>query len=168
MVGALLHVRQSDINAIVARKAEIHAKTKSGPSGNAFISEKGRLMQARQLAAKRGDTAEMEQIDAKLSQLMAEAKPVRHTKTEDRADILARVNERNRKANQEAIRKAEHLEAERRRRERKLASANGTATPPAERLRASRLVFVLLCAVQDNSLHDVLLTSVDSALVRSP
>ena len=76
-------------------------------------------MQARQLASKRGDTAELEQIDAKLSQLMAEARPARGRKEgegEDRADILARVNERNRKANQEAVRKAEHAEAERRRR----------------------------------------------------
>ena len=109
-------------------------------------------MQARQLALKRNDTAEVEQIDAKLAELLASAEansPSRRTKEENASDVLARVNERNRKANLEAIRKAEQLEAERRR-QRKLASANGTATPPADRLRPKAIdsrfvVFLLLC-----------------------
>lgn len=97
-------------------------------------------MQALQLAQRRNDTAEVEQINAKLAQLLA-ANPHHASRHSDEttSDILAKVNERNRKANLETIRKAEHLEAERRRRERKLAGANGTATPPADRLKSKAL-----------------------------
>ncbi|PSR75691.1 hypothetical protein PHLCEN_2v8982 [Hermanssonia centrifuga] len=94
--------------------------------------EKSRLAQARTLALRRNDFAEVEQIDAKLALLTGDSA----RNEENVGDMLAKVNERNRKANLEAVRKAELLEIERKRRERKLAaSANGTATPPADRLR---------------------------------
>jgi hypothetical protein len=44
---------------------------------------------------------------------------------------MAKVNERNRRANLEATRKAEQMEAERRKRERKLAAAARASNSPA-------------------------------------
>ena len=61
------------------------------------------------------------------------------------ADMLAKVNERNRKANLEAVRKAELMEAERKRRERRAAMA-GTGTPvpsdPSARLKVTPRTFI--------------------------
>jgi RNA polymerase-associated protein RTF1 len=65
------------------------------------------------------------------------------------ADIMAKVNERNRKANLEATRKAEQMEAERRKRERKLAAAARASNSPAPsalaalKIGVSRYVMVL-------------------------
>lgn len=90
--------------------------------------EKSRLAQARTLAFRRQDLAEVRSIDAKLAELNATNPEV---KTEDKTtDIMAMVNERNRKANLEATRKAEQ-EAERKKRERKLAAAVRASDSPA-------------------------------------
>ncbi|KAG6827815.1 hypothetical protein H0H92_010393 [Tricholoma furcatifolium] len=115
-------ITDSDINAMLARKNQLNAK-----------------MQARTLALRRNDTAEVAEIDLKLAQLTA-AQPSQPQK--DSSDLLAKVNERNRKANMESIRKAELAEAERKRRERKLA-ASGTATPvdPSARLKIKPRLF---------------------------
>lgn len=103
----------------------------------AITMERSRLMQAKTLAMRRQDYVEVTDIEAKLKEL-----PVVQTTREEEeslADKLAKVNERNRKANLEGVRKAELLEAERKRRERKLANAGGSgvATPsdPSARLR---------------------------------
>src|ERR1700759_3729444 len=62
-------------------------------------------------------------------------------------DKLAKVNERNRKANLEAVRRAELAEAERKRKERKLAAMHGgelrPSTPhdPSARLKTVPKVF---------------------------
>lgn len=102
-------------------------------NANAITVEKARLNQARMLAMGRNDHAEVAQIDKQLTALTGDPAPARPP---TRADDLARLNERNRKANIEAARKAEMLEAERKRRERKLAAAaNGTATPPLDRVK---------------------------------
>lgn len=120
--------------------------------------ERSRLQQARTLAYRRQDYAEVAQIDAKLAELQASA-PARE---EDAADVLAKVNERNRRLNQEQVRKAERAEMERRRRDKLLrAAGSGAATPTggaldaAARLRAkmlgvgtSRSVFVFRCVVR--------------------
>lgn len=104
--------------------------------------ERSRLMQARTLALRRQDYVEVDDIDAKLKEL-----PVQSTREEEEeslADKLAKVNERNRKANLEAVRKAELLEVERKRRERKLhATGSGVATPsdPSARLRTIPRMF---------------------------
>lgn len=99
--------------------------------------QRSRLLQERALALRRLDSAEVAEIDAKLKEL-----PVVQTAREEEeslADKLAKVNERNRKANLEIVRKAELHEAERKRRERKLAKAgnSGVATPsdPSARLK---------------------------------
>ena len=102
--------------------------------------EKSRLIQARTLALRRNDRAEVENIDVQLRELAGRA-AVHNGQTgpeDEPDDILAKVNERNRKANMEAVRKAELLEAERKRKERKLArSGAGTPVPadPSARLR---------------------------------
>ncbi|KAI6002167.1 hypothetical protein EDD15DRAFT_1591562 [Pisolithus albus] len=115
---------ESDISAMLARKNQLAHQQ----SAAAITMERSRLMQARTLAMRRHDYAELEDIEAKLKELPV----VQNAREEEEslADKLAKVNERNRKANLEAVRRAEY-EAERKRRERKLAAAglSGTATP---------------------------------------
>lgn len=123
-------------------------------SGTSITLQRSRLMQAKTLAIRRQDYAEVTEIEAKLAELPAIPTPARNAVEESLSDKLAKVNERNRKANLEAVRKAELMEAERKRRERKL-NASGTATPadPSARLKTvprlfndttSRFVLVLL------------------------
>ena len=127
---------------MVARKAQVHAKAsmRSGPAGTALTLEKSRLTQERQLAVRRNDLADVERIDAQLAQLLQGTQTNRSARSTNSVnEVIARVNERNRKANLEAVRKAEILEAERKRRDRKHAvGTNGTATPI--RTKDSRLV----------------------------
>jgi len=120
---------ESDISAMVARKNQFNQQ-----SAAAITMERSRLIKAKTLAMRRQDYAEVTDIEAKLKEL-----PVVQTTREEEeslSDKLARVNERNRKANLEAVRKAELLEAERKRRERKLANAGGvTPSDPSARLK---------------------------------
>jgi len=121
---------QNDIKAMLARKSQLQAANQIGLS----TLERSRLIQQRTMALRRQDYIEVEQIDAKL-ELAKTQEPV---KPETSIDLLAKVNERNRKANMEAVRKAEIAESERKRRERKLASqGGGTSTPsdPSARLK---------------------------------
>ena len=110
---------------MLARKQAINA-SKQSP---AFLTmERSRLQQARTLAFRRHDHAEVAAIDAKLVEINASL-PSRDRQEESSSDILAKLNERNRKLNQEQVRKAERAEMERKRRERQLRA--GTATPTA-------------------------------------
>lgn len=119
-----LYEPQSDISAMLARKQMMSSKQ----SAVSVRMEKSRLTQARTLALRRQDLAEVRSIDAQLAELNA-ANP--EVEREDMAtDIMAKVNERNRKANLEATRKAEQMEAERRKRERKLAAATRASNSP--------------------------------------
>ncbi|EGO26839.1 hypothetical protein SERLADRAFT_464355 [Serpula lacrymans var. lacrymans S7.9] len=133
-------VTESDINAMLARKSQLQANKHSA---GWITMERSRLTQARTLALRRQDYSEVADIDAKLAELPL---PVNVREEEGTLnDRLAKVNERNRKANLEAIRKAELQEAERKRRERKLAAAgaSGTATPtdPSARLKTIAKTF---------------------------
>ncbi|KAL4076824.1 hypothetical protein V8B97DRAFT_1504104 [Scleroderma yunnanense] len=115
---------ESDITVMLARKNQLNQQQ----SAAAITMERSRLVQARTLAMRRQDFTELAEIEAKLKEL-----PVVQTSREEEvslADKLAKVNQRNRKANLEAVRRAE-FEAERKRRERKLAASglSGTATP---------------------------------------
>lgn len=112
--------------------------------------ERSRLMQAKTLAMRRQDYVELAEIESKLKELPAQ---VVREEEETLSGKLAKVNERNRRANLEVVRKAE-FEAERKRKERKLAASglSGSATPdPSGKLRvipkpldsASRLVALL-------------------------
>jgi RNA polymerase-associated protein RTF1 len=108
---------------MLARKSE----AQSNKYSPAFIkTEKSRLMQARTLAIRRQDTAELADLDEKLAELNAIADRTPHKEDEGTTDLLSRVNQRNRKANIEAVRQAELREAERKRRERKLAAQGGS------------------------------------------
>ncbi|KAF9224867.1 plus-3-domain-containing protein [Gyrodon lividus] len=124
---------ESDIAAMLARKSQLSQQH----SAAAIKMERSRLMQAKTLAMRRQDYIEVAQIDAKLNELPV----VQNTREEEEslADKLAKVNERNRKANLEAVRKAELMEAERKRKERKLATAAGSSTltpsDPSARLK---------------------------------
>lgn len=118
---------------MVARKNQFNTQQSTAT----ITVQRSSLLQAKTLALRRLDYVEVAEIDAKLKEL-----PVVQTTREEEeslADKLAKVNERNRKANLEIVRKAELHEAERRRRERKLAKAgnSGVATPsdPSARLK---------------------------------
>lgn len=113
---------------MLARKAQLSQQTrKAGPMS---AIERSRLIQQRDLALKRRDIAEVKEIDEKLAEDAQKApEPARPA---DSLDMLARVNERNRKANLESVRKAELAEAERKRKERKLAAQNGVAYLPSD------------------------------------
>ncbi|KAF8624657.1 hypothetical protein AX17_006988 [Amanita inopinata Kibby_2008] len=137
-------ITESDINAMLARKSQL-SKNKSA----ALVTmERSRLNQARTLAQRRMDFAEVAEIDKKLADLNASSEySIREvSQIAEEEDKLAKVNERNRKANLEAVRRAEIAEAERKRKERKLAmqSRDGrSATPhdPSARLRMVPRVF---------------------------
>ncbi|OCH94623.1 plus-3-domain-containing protein [Obba rivulosa] len=130
---------ESDVSAMLARKG-----TQNKQTATWMTMERSRLMQARTLAQRRQDYAEVAQIDAQITELQSST-PARER--EEKADMLAKVNERNRKANMEAVRRAEMLEAERKRRERKMLAAGGrgTATPgtpePGARLKPGLKAF---------------------------
>lgn len=120
---------QNDISVMIARKTQLQASNREGLTA----LERSRLQQERTLALRRQDYAEVEEIEAKLEEgNKPSTSPV---KTHDTAaDLLTKVNERNRKANVEAVRRAELAEVERKRRERKLASR--TPADPNARLKA--------------------------------
>jgi len=124
---------QNDVSMILARKIQLHASPREGLT----MLERSRLMQERALALGRHDYAEVVEIDKKLEEASkASSPPVKQH--DSGADLLAKVNERNRKANVEAVRRAELAESERKRRERRLHTRNGgTPTPsdPSARLK---------------------------------
>lgn len=107
--------------------------------------ERSRLNQARTIAQRRNDWNEVAEIDAKLAEEAARTseqdQPPRANNVQD---LLAKVNERNRKANMEAVRKAEMAEIERKKKGRKLLAQNeGRSTPvdPSARLKTLPRIF---------------------------
>lgn len=104
----------------------------------------------RNLAMKRNDRAEVAVLDKQLEEILATiaADPNFKEREPEAADIMAKVNERNRKANQEAMRLAAQADAERKRKERQAAMTGAGNVPidPSARLKtvprmfASRLV----------------------------
>ncbi len=133
---------------MLARKNQFQSHKQTNTS---LTMEKSRLNQARTLALRRNDLTELAEVDKQLAVLNADLAERNRDKDENRKDdVLTKVNERNRKANMEAVRNAELREAERKRRERKLLAAggSGTATPtmgsnfdPSARLRTIPKVF---------------------------
>src|SRR5258708_23728464 len=96
---------QNDVSMMLARKNLLHASHREGLT----MLERSRLMQERTLALRRQDYAELREVDKKLEE--ASSPPVKQH--DSGADLLAKVNERNRKANVEAVRRAELAESER-------------------------------------------------------
>jgi RNA polymerase-associated protein RTF1 len=125
---------------MLARKNEMQAGYQSAA---AITMERARLNQKRTLAIRRQDSAELAEIDVQLAALNARTGGQQRAQ-EQVVDVLAKVNARNRAANVEAVRKAELAEAERKRRDRKLAAqgiASGRGTPvpldPSARLKTT-------------------------------
>ena len=139
MTFAKSRTTQSDITAMLARKNELQAGKHTTQS---TTMERSRLNQERTLALRRHDYTNVEVIDRQLAELPV----VVTTREEEVGDLLTKVNERNRKANLDAVRKSEIQEVERKRRDRQLqaaARASGTSTPvdPSARLRTVPKLF---------------------------
>jgi RNA polymerase-associated protein RTF1 len=146
---------------MLARKSLLRA----GELNTAQITmERSRLTQALTLAQRRQDQDDVQKLQVELANLAPAAMHIEDRSSHtDLTDVLAKVNERNRKANLEAVRKAEMMEIERKRRERKLA-ASGLLQPldPSARLKTvprlfnsatpSRFVFTLVPSVSGPSL----------------
>ena len=116
-------------------------------SAAALTLEKSRLNQARTLALRRKDFAEVAELDTKLTALTGKTPPPSTPKANEQEAAQAREQ----RAKLEAMRKAEQAELERRRKERSellmADSLDGTATPPIRRIKAlsalvSRSVFL--------------------------
>ncbi|KAJ6624731.1 hypothetical protein B0H10DRAFT_2005859 [Mycena sp. CBHHK59/15] len=118
-------ITENDVTAMIARRR--------GAPGPGAVAERARLIATRTLAFRRQDYAEVAEIDAQLALAPA---PAPAAAKESAQDLLARVNERNRRANMEAVRRAEVLEAERRRRERRMGVVD-----PSARLRTVPRLF---------------------------
>jgi RNA polymerase-associated protein RTF1 len=133
-------VEQSVITAMLARKSQLQNSSK--PTVMTTM-ERSRLNQARTLAQRRNDWREVAEINAKLEEAartsaeeaarMSTSGKGQSPKTNNE-DVLAKVNERNRKANMEAVRKAEMAEIERKKKGRKLL-AQSTPVDPSARLK---------------------------------
>ena len=114
---------------MLARKSQLQNSSK--PTGMTTM-ERSRLNQARTLAQRRNDWNEVAEIDAKLAEEAARTSGKEQPpKTNNVQDLLAKVNERNRKANMEAVRMAEMAEIERKKKGRKLLAQNAPADPSA-------------------------------------
>ncbi|KAH8978185.1 plus-3-domain-containing protein [Lactarius akahatsu] len=130
---------ESDIAAMLRAKSQLQGDSGKPQAANWAKLERGRLTQLRTLAVRRNDKAEVTVLDAQLADLAVESPPVPTDLAGDASALLAKVNERNRKANLEAIRRAELQEAERKRRERRLGTP--TALDPSARLRTVPRLF---------------------------
>jgi RNA polymerase-associated protein RTF1 len=134
-------VKQSDITAMLARKSQLQISSK--PTAMSAM-ERSRLNQARTLAQRRNDWNEVAEIDAKLAEAARTSEQEHPPRTDNVQDLLAKVNERNRKANMEAVRKAEMAEVERKKKERNLLAQNGgrsTPVDPSARLKTLPRIF---------------------------
>lgn len=129
---------ENDIATMLRRKSQLQGDAGKSQA-NRVTLEKARLVQARTLALRRNDRKEAAMFHAQLAELAVESSPATPEPTEDASALLAKVNERNRKANQEAIRRAELQEAERKRRERRLGTP--TLLEPNGRLRTVPRMF---------------------------
>lgn len=109
---------QAEISAMIARQKELKKKITAGE----LYSKKAGLNTQRMLAVKRGEREEVAKIDAQLAALDASWKPDTPGSSGPE-DVLAKINERNRRANLESMRKAD-LEMARRKRD----AAAGVAT----------------------------------------
>ncbi|KLO18877.1 plus-3-domain-containing protein [Schizopora paradoxa] len=117
-------ITESDINAMLARKQSLHP---SKMSATMSTLERSKIMQELNLARKRHDMPEITRLEEKLK-AFNEATEGFEAKKE--VDPLALVNERNRLANLEAVRRAEAENAKRRFRDRKAAlAASRSGTP---------------------------------------
>ncbi|KAH8112899.1 plus-3-domain-containing protein [Phellopilus nigrolimitatus] len=120
---------EADVAAILARKAELNRSLpKSRTTATKAALERAELVRMRALAQMRRDFAESAALEVQLAALDAR-QGVGAPARSEKEDILAKVNERNRQANRDAVRRAEVAEAERRKKARlarAAAAANGS------------------------------------------
>ena len=76
--------------------------------------DRAELVSKRDLAQRRRDYAESAQLDVQIAEL--DALNGSYYAEKEKEDVLAKINERNRQANREGVRRAEAAEAERKRR----------------------------------------------------
>lgn len=108
---------------MLARK---NALNPNNVAASQAFAARAQLTQERNLALRRQDYKEAAQIEQELEALVSlqQAANGKRQRGEDtHADVMARVNERNRKANLEAVRRAEAEQAARKRQERRAAAA---------------------------------------------
>ena len=121
---------QADITAMIARK---NALNPNNVAVSQAFAARAQLTQERNLALKRQDYKEAAQIEQEIEAL-ANAQQATNGKRErgetTHADVMARVNERNRKANLDAVRRAEAEQAARKRQERRAVAAGAVAGIP--------------------------------------
>ncbi|KAJ3976042.1 hypothetical protein EV361DRAFT_817349, partial [Lentinula raphanica] len=134
---------EKDISSMISKNRELNSQR---PPGWTTL-ERSRLNQARTLALRRQDHAEVAKLDAEIVEFDARygnangsngKSDENNTRSSSGSDVLMKLSEKNRKANAEAVRRAEQQEAERKRRERKLAmNGSGASTPvdPSARLK---------------------------------
>ncbi|KAL5520841.1 RTF1 [Sanghuangporus sanghuang] len=102
---------EADVSAMVERKSRLFI-TKT-PNMSQISMERAELARKRDLAQRRRDFAECSQLNEQIAvydQLLE-----RGVYEEKKEDILTKINERNRQANREAVRRAEAAEVERKR-----------------------------------------------------
>jgi RNA polymerase-associated protein RTF1 len=119
-----------EIDLIIKRRQTLS----SGALGANTVIEKSVLQQKRQVALEAGDFAAVDEIDNQIASL---DRILNRTSKRAEIDRLAKVNERNRRANMDDIRKAEVVAQEAR---RKAELAKDTSNPFA-RLRTSAKIF---------------------------
>ncbi|KAJ7050440.1 plus-3-domain-containing protein [Mycena amicta] len=124
---------EEDVNNMLTRKRG------NAPTTNSLVSERARLTAARKLAMNRHDNGEVAQIDEQLRVLNESTSGTAAREVQE--DVLAKVNERNRKANMESVRKAEIEAAERKRKDRKAATPTPKTFDPSARLRTVPRLF---------------------------
>ncbi|TFK71115.1 plus-3-domain-containing protein [Pluteus cervinus] len=139
---------EGDIDHILKRKKIMDGLTKK-PTGLPPM-ERSRLITERTLAIRRQDHAEVKALETILAEhdISFDGPSTTDSRQgtpgrEKEVDLMAKVNERNRKANMEAVRRAELAEAERKRRERKLAAAGvvSDTIDPSARLKTLPRLF---------------------------
>ncbi|KAG9045417.1 hypothetical protein FS837_006350 [Tulasnella sp. UAMH 9824] len=116
----------AEISAMIARQKELKKKITAGE----LYSKKASLNTQRMLALKRGERDEVAKIDAQLAALDATWKPDAGNNSGSE-DVLAKINERNRRANLESMRKAD-LELAKRKRD---AAAGGAVAALSARVK---------------------------------
>ncbi|KAH8100443.1 hypothetical protein DFH11DRAFT_1525198, partial [Phellopilus nigrolimitatus] len=145
---------EADVAAILARKAELNRSLpKSRTTATKAALERAELVRMRALAQMRRDFAESAALEVQLAALDAR-QGVGAPARSEKEDILAKVNERNRQVNRDAVRRAEVAEAERRKKARlarAAAAANGSraGTPGVFKCVLFLLFFLLLRAFAD-------------------
>jgi len=120
---------EADITTMITRKNALN------PTNSVLalaFNTKVQLTQKRNLALKRKDYKEAGELDKELEALVASQPSLNDRAKESTADLMSKVNARNRQANLEGVRKAEAEAAARKRQERKLAAeaAARGLTPP--------------------------------------